>query len=276
VTRRHAAFRDDLRTLLWQSLLLGLVLAVTVVFRLRVLERRSDDQRETAERAELQTRELSQRLVAAQEEERKTLSRELHDHVAQVLTALRMELGRIERRRAPDDTWLAGVVAECKQLVDRMFHTVRDLALGLRPSMLDDLGLRAALEWHARDFMRRYGIEVHLEIDHGCDALSGAYQTCVYRVIQEALTNCARHAHASSVSVRLTSTDSGVRLRIADDGVGFALASHRDGLGLRGLEERVKELGGVLDIVSAPRRGTTLSIRLPQTNKEVELARAAG
>ena len=157
VTRRHAAFRDDLRRLLWQSVLLGLVVALTVVFRLRVLERRSEEQRAIAEEAERQTRQLSQRLVATQEEERKNLSRELHDHVAQVLTALRMELGRIERGRSPADTRLGAAVSECKLLVDKMFRTVRDLALGLRPSMLDDFGLRAALEWHVRDVTRRYG-----------------------------------------------------------------------------------------------------------------------
>ena len=101
VTRRQAAFRDDLRRLLWQTVLLGVAVALIAVFRLRTLERRSDEQRAIAEEAERQMRQLSQRLVAAQEEERKNLSRELHDHVAQVLTALRMELGRIERTRAP-------------------------------------------------------------------------------------------------------------------------------------------------------------------------------
>ena len=164
VTRRQAAFRDDLRRLLWQSLLLGIVVALIVVLRLRVLERRSEEQRWIAEDAERQMRELSQRLVATQEEERKNLSRELHDHVAQVLTALRMELGRIDRtqaarrRAARPRPW-----RNAKQLVDKMFRTVRDLALGLRPSMLDDFGLQAALEWHVRDLTRRYGVDVESE-----------------------------------------------------------------------------------------------------------------
>ncbi len=172
VARRHDAFRDDLHRLLWQSVLLGLAVALGSVFRLRVLERRSDEQRSFAQQAERQMRQLSQQLVAAQEEERKHLSRELHDHVAQVLTALRMELGRIERIRAPGDDRVRAAVAESKKLVDSMFRTVRDLSLGLRPSMLDDLGLQAALEWHVRDFIARYGIDVELEMDGRFDTVA--------------------------------------------------------------------------------------------------------
>ena len=161
---------------------------MVVVWRLRVLEKRSDQ-------AEHQMRELSQQLVNAQEEERKHLSRELHDHVAQVLTGLRMELGRIERLSPA----VASVVSECKGLVDEMFLTVRSLALGLRPSMLDDLGLQAALEWHVRDFMSRYSINVNLKMAGDFDRLPESHRTCVYRVVQEALTNCVRHADAHYV-----------------------------------------------------------------------------
>jgi hypothetical protein len=128
VTSRHTALRDDLRQLTWQTVLLGLTVALVVVFRLRFLERRSDE-------AERHMRELSQQLVNTQEEERKSLSRELHGHVAQVLTGLRMELGRVERIAGPVDARVSPAVAECKRLVDDMFNTVRGLALGLRPSM---------------------------------------------------------------------------------------------------------------------------------------------
>lgn len=278
VTRRHDAFRDDLRRLLWQSLLLGLAVALTVVFRLRVLERRSEEQRAIAEEAERQMRQLSQRLVATQEEERKSLSRELHDHVAQVLTALRMELGRIERGRSPADTRLGAAVSECKQLVDKMFRTVRDLALGLRPSMLDDFGLRAALEWHVRDVTRRYGVDVELNMAGDLDTLPDRHQTCVYRAIQEALTNCVRHAKAHSIKVNVTGRGDGLDVSVADDGIGFDPARRRDGLGLRGLEERVKELDGAMTMTSAMGQGTTLTMHLPlpAPMTEVRLARAAG
>jgi signal transduction histidine kinase len=278
VSRRHTAFRNDLRRLLWQSLLLGLAVALIVVFRLRVLERRSDEQREVAEAAERQMRQLSQRLVATQEEERKSLSRELHDHVAQVLTALRMELGKIERGRSPADTQLGAAVVESKQLVDKMFRTVRDLALGLRPSMLDDFGLRAALEWYVRDVTRRYGVDVVLSMDGHFDTLPDRHQTCVYRAIQEALTNCVRHAGAHSIRVNVIGHSEGLDVSVADDGTGFDPAQCRNGLGLRGLEERVKELDGEMAITSAAGRGTTLTLHLPLPAPvtEVQLARAAG
>ncbi len=278
VTRRQSAFRDDLLRLLWLSLLLGLVVALTVVFLLRVLERRSEEQRVIAKDAERQMRQLSQRLVATQEDERKDLSRELHDHVAQVLTALRMELGRIERMRPADNARLGTAVAECRQLVDKMFRTVRDLALGLRPSMLDDLGLQPALEWHVRDLTRRYGVDVELTACGDFDALPDRYRTCVYRAIQEALTNCIRHAEARSIKVTVTGHDDRLDVSVTDDGIGLDPARRRDGLGLRGIEERVKELHGIMTIGGTAGEGTTLTISLPLSARltEVPLARAAG
>jgi signal transduction histidine kinase len=278
VTRRYAAFRNDLLRLLWQSLLLGIVVALAVVSRLRVLERRSADQRSIAQEAERQMRQLSQRLVATQEEERKNLSRELHDHIAQVLTALRIELGRIERTRPPADTRLGAAVAESRHLVDQVFRTVRDLALGLRPSMLDDFGLQPALEWHVRDFTRRYGVDVDLQVHGDFDVLPDRYRTCVYRAIQEALTNCVRHAKPRTISVSVTGHDDRLDVSVTDDGIGFDPARRRDGLGLRGIEERVKELHGTMIIGSAAGEGTALTIQLPipAAVTEAPLARAAG
>jgi signal transduction histidine kinase len=275
VSRQYAVFREDLRRVLWRSLLLGIVVALTAVFRLRVLERRSEEQRAVAEDAERRTRQLSQRLVAAQEEERKHLSRELHDHVAQVLTALKMELRRIDHGMTPGGGRRA--VAECRRLVDQMFRTVRDLALGLRPSMLDDFGLQAALEWHVRDFTRRYGVEVSLHIDGPLDDLPDTYRTCVYRAVQEAMTNAMRHAKAGAVGVVVDSNGDDLRISIADDGIGFDPSRAREGLGLRGIEERVSELGGTLTIAATQGSGTRLAIRLPwPAAAEVAVARAAG
>ncbi len=282
VARRHAAFNTDLHRLIWQSVLLGLAVALGAVFRLRVLERRSDEQRERAQESERQMRQLSQQLVAAQEEERKHLSRELHDHVAQVLTALRMELGRIERTRPPGDTPVGAAVAESKRLVDGLFRTVRDLALGLRPSMLDDFGLQAALEWHVRDFTARYGLNVQLDITGSLDQIPDAHRLCVYRAVQEALTNCIRHARATWVHVSVAARPAGDRLdvTVTDDGVGLTAARRGHGLGLRGIEERVKELHGTMEIEAAPGRGTSLTITLPlpagSERERISLASAAG
>jgi signal transduction histidine kinase len=265
VARRHDAFRADLQRLIWQTVLLGLGVALLVVLRLRILEHRS-------EQAEQQMRELSQQLVHTQEEERKNLSRELHDHVAQVLTGLRMELGRIERLR-PD---VGHVVGECKRLVDDMFQTVRDLALGLRPSMLDDFGLEAALEWHVRDFMARYAITVDLTMSGDFSSLLETHRTCVYRVVQEAMTNCARHAEAKHIEIDVAALDRELRLSVADDGVGLRAAPRRKGLGLRGIDERVKELNGTMTISRRGGGGTALvvSLPLPIHEPEAELAGA--
>jgi signal transduction histidine kinase len=278
VTRRQEELRSDLYRLLWQSVLLGLVVAATAVMRLRRLESRSDEQRSRAEQAERQMRELSQQLVATQEEERKKLSRELHDHVGQMLTGLRMELGRVERLAAGPDGRIAAAVGECKQLAETMLRTVRDLALGLRPSMLDDFGLQPALEWHVRDFQRRYNIAVDMRLEGDLDALPDRYRTCIYRVVQEALTNCVRHAGASRIEVTVSRRDPRIELCIADDGVGLDRTKAAPGLGLIGIEERVRELQGVVRIRSAADAGTRLTITMPSPagQEEITVARAAG
>lgn len=269
VARRQEAFRQDMQRLMWQTVLVGLVVAIVVVLRLRVLEHRSEE-------AEHQMRELSQQLVSTQEEERRNLSRELHDHVAQVLTGLRMGLGGIERTSR--DPRVGAAVAECRGLVDDMFRTVRDLALGLRPSMLDDFGLQPALEWLVRDFSRRYDIDVELTIDGDVATLPDKHRTCVYRVLQEALTNCARHAQATTIAVEMTCREGQLRLTVTDDGVGLDPASGRRGLGLRGIDERVKELRGSMTISRPAGAGTTLSVLLPvpAATTETAFARVAG
>jgi signal transduction histidine kinase len=275
VTRQTTAFSDELYTLLWRSVLLGLLLAIPAVIRLRVLERRSEVQKAVAQDAEHQMRQLSQQLVATQEEERRKLSRELHDHVGQMLTALRMELGRIDRMRLVGETPLGNAVAESRRLVDNMVHTVRDLALGLRPSMLDDFGLQPALEWQARDFTRRSNVPVTLDISGNLDRLTDQHRTCVYRVVQEALTNCVRHAQAGLIHVVVRTTADELQATISDDGVGLDPSRRASGFGLRGIEERVRELNGTVAITSASGEGATLSIRLPILT-ENQLARVAG
>jgi signal transduction histidine kinase len=271
MARRQEAFRRDMRRLLWQTVLLGLAVAIIVVVRLRVLEHRSED-------AEGRMRELSQQLVNTQEEERRNLSRELHDHVAQVLTGLRMGLGRIERTSG--DRHVSAAVAECRQLVDDMFRTVRDLALGLRPSMLDDFGLQPALEWLVRDFSRRSHMDVELKIEGDVASLPDKHRTCVYRVIQEAMTNCARHARAKTLLVEVASHEGLLRVAVSDDGIGLDPELGRRGLGLRGIEERVKELRGSMNIArrAGAGAGTTLSVLLPvpAATTETALARVAG
>ncbi|MBS1818423.1 MAG: sensor histidine kinase [Acidobacteria bacterium] len=273
VAQRHAALRSDLDRLRRQTVLLGLGVALIVVLRLRFLEHRSDA-------AEAEMRRLSQQVVNAQEEERKHLSRELHDHVAQVLTGLRMELGRLERAAGAGSA-VSAAAAGCKQLVDELFSTVRNLALGLRPSMLDDFGLQAAIEWLVRDFMRRSSIDVELSVVGDVDALPDKYRTCVYRVIQEALTNCARHARAQSIAVSMAADATGLHVTVTDDGVGVDMSKRGRGFGLRGMQERVRELGGTVSLARrAADGGTVLTCHLPEPvareGKGAALARLAG
>lgn len=260
--RRRADFRDDLHRRLWRSLALGFLVAFIAVLRLRALEKHSDEQRSVAEKAEWQMRHLSQQLVAAQEEERKRLSRDLHDQVGQMLTALRMELGRAGRGRSGSDTHTREALSECKRLVDTTIRSVRDLLMGLRPSMLDDFGLEPALEWHVREFRRRYDLDVDLELSGELNDLPEQHRTCVYRIVQEALTNCARHAEATRARVSVRFAAGRVELSVSDDGVGLDSSETR-GMGLLGMEERVRELGGTFAARTAKTRGTEIAITLP-------------
>ena len=120
-----------------------------------------------------------------------------------MLTALRMEIGRAERAQAVGSPAFAQTIAESKSLIDRMMRVVRDLAMGLRPSMLDDLGLEPALAWQAREFSRRYNVPVDLTVDGDLERLPDPQRTCVYRVVQEALTNCAKHSAATEIQVKV-------------------------------------------------------------------------
>ena len=278
VTRRQAAFRGDLDQRLWRALLIGSLVALVAVLRLRALERRSDLQRAHAERAEQEMRHLSQQLVATQEEERKKLTRELHDHVGQMLTALRMEIGKADRARGASESQLGQAIGEAKRLLDTILRSVRDLVMGLRPSMLDDFGLQPALEWHVRDFRRRFNIPVDLSLRGDLDTLPDAYRTCVYRIVQEALTNCARHAHAKRVEIVVRHEQNTLDLVVSDDGVGIDPARAR-GVGLVGIEERVRELHGAFHVRTRQPQGTELCVTLPvvtSLEEEAPLARAAG
>ena len=277
---RQAELRRYLTSMLAASLALGLGVAVAAVVRIRVLEGRSEHQRARAAEAEQEMRRLSNQIVRTQEEERKNLSRELHDEVGQMLTALRMEIGRIERAHVLDSPTFPSTVTETKSLIDRMMRFVRDLAMGLRPSMLDDLGLEPALAWQARDFSRRYNVPVDLHVDGDLERLSDAQRTCIYRVVQEALTNCAKHSGATEIAVTVRGTTESLELTVRDNGRGIDPSAARSGLGLLGIKERIKNMNGSVEVERHPAGGTILQAALPvaasNERRDTRVANTAG
>lgn len=260
---RQQELHQYLTSTLAASLALGLAVAVIAVIRIRVLEGRSEQQHGRTQQAEEDLRRLTNQLVRTQEEERKHLSRELHDELGQMLTALRMEIGRAERAQAIGSPAFTATVSESKQLIDRMMRMVRDLAMGLRPSMLDDLGLEPALAWQAREFSRRYNVPVNLSVDGDLERLPDPQRTCVYRVVQEALTNCAKHSAATEIQVQVVRARTSLDVAVRDNGVGMTPASNQKGFGLTGIKERVKDINGSTSIQTKPGGGTVVHITLP-------------
>jgi len=244
------------------ALVLGSFVALLTTYRVLVLERRHDAQRKQIEETQNNLRRLSHRLVQAQEMERTALSRELHDEVGQKMTALGMELRNLEKLRDSNPGAFEKRMEEVKRLNIDAMRAIRDLAMGLRPSMLDDLGLEAALEWQGREFSRHTGVPAVVQVNSALDELPESQRTCIYRVVQEALTNCARHAKARNVLVSVSKERNGIAVLVQDDGIGFS-PSLRGGLGLLGIQERVQALDGKLHIASAVGKGTTLKVEIP-------------
>jgi signal transduction histidine kinase len=231
----------------------GLILALlTIAFTLR-LERELE-----LRRADLQ--ELSRLLLRAQENERRALARELHDEIGQSLSAILMETEGAECAVPPGAA--REHLASIKMLAEKTVNQVRDMALLLRPSMLDDLGLAPALNWHARETSKRTGRNVVVSADETIESLPEDHRTCIYRLVQEAVNNAVRHANARTVEVAVRRERQKVSVTVQDDGAGFDSRFMR-GLGILGMEERVRRLGGRLEIRSEPGRGTLVHAALP-------------
>jgi len=259
----HVAFLKSIWTMMAIIVGVGSVVFIASGYIVRALSMRSEADRQSKLRVERELRQLSSELFHTQEHERRVLSRELHDEVGQTLTALGMEIGNIEGLHAGPKGAFAGHVQEAKRLTQETLKTVRRLSMGLRPAMLDDSGLVPAVRYQAREFSRHSGIASAVEISGTMDHLPEAYRTCIYRVVQEALTNCARHAQARNVRIILTGDANAVSLRVEDDGVGMKSHENQSGIGLTGIGERVRELHGQVHIDSDLNRGTVLHVDLP-------------
>jgi signal transduction histidine kinase len=230
------------------------------------LEERAERNRAKTETAEEELRSLSTRLMHAQEDERRTISRELHDEVGQVLTGLRMGIGGLEGLRQSQERFHEKV-GEIRSLAEQAFRSVREIAAGLRPSVLD-LGLVPAIEWQARQFAKYSGVRAGVHAEGEVGDIPDEYRTCIYRVVQECLTNALKHAGASSVRIEIREAKGALRVAVHDDGKGFQGRNNmRSGLGLIGMEERVRELGGSLQVDSSPAAGTSVLVllNLPKT-----------
>jgi signal transduction histidine kinase len=213
---------------------------------------------------------LSARLVETQEEERRVLSRELHDEVGQSLSAILVGLSNLSAAiRANARERMENEVTALRRIVEGTVKMVRNITLLLRPSMLDDLGLIPALEWQAREVSRQTGLRVDVAAGGVSDHMPEEFKTCIYRVVQEALHNVTRHAAAHTVRIVAQQEAGRLLLSIQDDGRGFDVGRSR-GLGLLGMEERVAHLGGTLQLLSEPARGTLISVVLPLAGSEAK------
>jgi len=216
---------------------------------------------------------LSHQVLQAQEEERKRISRELHDGILQVLTAVNFHLAALKKEAAPNGKDLKSKIIQTQRLVEESVDIVHQCATQLRPLALDDLGLIPVLQSHVKDFAKRTGLAVHFSpfTRNRTDLLDGDKRTVLYRVAQEALLNVAKHAQASHVSVSIRKLRGVIRMEVRDDGKSFdvrgVLSRKRNkGLGLLGMRERVEMIGGRFAVESSPSKGTTIRADIPFGN----------
>jgi signal transduction histidine kinase len=250
------------------TLIAGILLSLAAGYYILRLEQSGRKRYLALARNREELEALSRRMVEVQEAERQSISRELHDEVGQTLGALLVDVGQLSNVVRPGDALVKEQIARIKGAAEAAVRAIRDMALLLRPPMLDDLGLLPALEWQARETSRRSDMEVEVHAGELPGNLPDRVRTGIYRLVQEALQNAARHAHAKNAMVVVKSEADKVEVEISDDGVGFQPERTR-GMGILGMEERVRQLGGTLDLKSAPGKGTTIRAALPLDGKDM-------
>jgi len=232
----------------------------------KVAERLQTELRESATRL----REMSARMQQDVEQERKRISQSLHDEMGQNLTALQLDAGWI-RRHCNDDPVILGIVDRMQHSIEDSAGSMRRIVADMRPRVLDDLGITAAIKGLVKDVSARGSIEVAFVPKGELDDIEDAVKTALYRMLQECLTNVTRHAQASRVDVLLVADSRGIEMIVADNGCGFAqqARSKRGSFGLFGLGERAAQLGGTVIVESAPQQGTRITVRLPRRSVSV-------
>lgn len=241
----------------------------SIADRLREIARENERLFQQMSAGEKRFRRLARSVWSVQETERRRLALELHDGIGQTLTALKNQL---ERLRAPGRTRPGASEAAIEELIataSQALDELRSLARFLRPAVLDDLGLEPALRWLARNATQRFDLEVDLRVTGLSERLDPEIETLVFRVVQEALTNAAKHSGTTSAEVSVTRQSSILHVLVGDQGDGFdhrallAREAGEAGVGLRGIRDRVELFSGTLRIDSAPGKGTTIEIRVP-------------
>jgi signal transduction histidine kinase len=228
------------------------------------LHRKSERLKESEDKL----RRLAAHLISVREEERAHIAREIHDELGQVLTGIKMEVGWLQKRLS--EPQLLEKTESMSKLIDSTVQTVRKIATGLRPEMLDDMGLVAAIGWQAKDFQKRTGIRCRVKLPPETTKLDIDVATTAFRIFQEILTNVARHSRATRVDIDLGVSDAQVTLDVHDNGVGIAESdlNGRKSLGLLGMHERALLFGGEVNITGAPGHGTRVAVTIPTRNRQ--------
>jgi signal transduction histidine kinase len=277
--QQQAEFASLYRTAerrVWESfgiaLLASLGIALAAILYAGRLEKRIERQRLTEMERTRDLERLSSQLLTAQEAERRSIARELHDEVGQVLTAIKVELSLAQRALEASGV-RPDALESVRSITDGALHTVRDLSRLLHPAMLDDLGLVATIDTYLKGFGKRHGIRIDLVQDGMDERLAADLEAGVYRIVQEALTNVVRHAQANSCRIYLQRLTNTVVVTIEDDGIGFSVeglhvGNASRGLGLIGIRERVAQMRGELRLESTPGHGTRLTIEVPSRMRE--------
>lgn len=213
-----------------------------------------------------EVRELSSHLQTVREEERRSIAREVHDELGHTLTALKMDIAWLVKHIPDTDGEIRTRGKELTAMVDQTIASMRKIVSRLRPPVLDDLGLDAALEWLTSDFQRYSGVRTEIALADLPNRFRGTKASCIFRIVQEALTNVSKHAAASHVEIRGGVEGDSYRLVVQDDGKGFEFRTeeHRTGFGLLGIAERVRELEGTMEMDTGPGKGAALVITFPE------------
>ncbi|MGH7990744.1 MAG: sensor histidine kinase, partial [Limisphaerales bacterium] len=235
---------------------------------LKKSERHYSQLLEKSDRLQEQLRQLSRQILLAQEDERKKISHELHDVIAQILTGINIRLAALKKEAALNTKGLDRNIARTQRLVEKSVNMVHEFARELRPAVLDDLGLIPALHSFVKLFSKRTRLHVHLKVFAEVEQLDTAKRTVLFRIAQEALTNVSRHAQASRVEVSIQKLPDCICMKIKDDGKSFQvervmLSRGRKHLGLLGMRERLEIVRGHLDIQSTPGKGTIITAQIP-------------